>query len=283
MTNLSITATQSQREEREDNSQSQRDDDSRNLEEGRLQSMAFTLDIQGTTIVGLEATIVQQGTTIVQQGTKIVGLEATIVQQGTKIVGLEATIVQQGTKIVGLEATIVQQGTKIVGLEATIVQQGTTMSRFISRARVAAFRIAIRDLNSLLGMLQFFNSRNPEISRQLVTMNHIRVRGAHFLLVDPKVKKPINLETYNPKDTFNFDDVPALLYKILLLKRFICGPDFPQDIEQGLGEGLMMGLRRYLNSPLVNQLLTPQISDEVKDRVIESVNIFFEDVHEFHI
>jgi hypothetical protein len=96
-------------------------------------------------------------------------------------------------------------------------------------------------------------------------------------------EKPINLETYNPKDTFNFDDVPALLYKILLFKQFICGPDFPQDIEKGLGEGLMMGIRRYLNSPQVNQLLTPQISDEVKDRVIESVNIFFEDVHEFHI
>jgi hypothetical protein len=105
----------------------------------------------------------------------------------------------------------------------------------------------------------------------------------HFLLVDPKVKKPINLETYNPKDTFNFDDVPALLYKILLLKQFICGPDFPQDIEKWLGEGLMMGLRRYLNSPQVNQLLSPQISDEVKDRVIESGNIFFENVHEFHI
>ena len=253
MTNLSITATQSQREDdtqpqREDNSQSQRDDDSRNLEEGRLQSMAFTLDIQGT-----------------------------------KIVGLEATIVQQGSKIVGLEATIVQQGTKIVGLEATIVQQGTTMSRFISRARVAAFRTAIQDLNSLLGMLQFFNSRNPEISRQLVTMNHIRVRGAHFLLVDPKAKKPINLETYNPEDTYNFDDVPALLYKIFLLKQFLCRPDFPQDIEKGLGEGLMTGLRRYLDSPRVNQLLTTQISDEVKDRVIESAEIFFEDVHEFHI
>ena len=36
--------------QREDNSQSQRDEDSRNLEEGRLQSMAFTLDIQGTTM-----------------------------------------------------------------------------------------------------------------------------------------------------------------------------------------------------------------------------------------
>ena len=157
------------------------------------------------------------------------------------------------------------------------------MSRFISRARVAAFRIAIQDLNSLLGMLQFFNSRNPEISRQLVTMNHIRVRGAHFLLVDPKAKKPINLETYNPEDTYNFDDVPALLYKIFLLKQFLCRPDFPQDIAKGLGEGLMTELRRYLDSPRVNQLLTTQISDEVKDRVIESAEIFFEDVHEFHI
>ena len=91
------------------------------------------------------------------------------------------------------------------------------------------------------------------------------------------MKKPINLETYNPKDTFNFDDVPALLHKILLLKQFICGPDFPQDIEKGLG------LRRYLNSPQVNQLLSSQISDEVEDRVIESGNIFFENVHEFHI
>ena len=85
------------------------------------------------------------------------------------------------------------------------------------------------------------------------------------------------------KDDLKHHDVPALLYKIILLKQFICGPDFPQDIEKGLGEGLMTGLRTYLTSSRVNQLLTPQISDEVKDRVIQNFNIFFEDVDEFQI
>ena len=156
------------------------------------------------------------------------------------------------------------------------------MSSFILRARVAAFRIAIQDLNSLFGMLNFFNSRNPAISRRLVALNHTCVRGAHLLLVDPKAQKPINLETYIPEDTSNFDDVPALLHKKFLLKQFIVRPDFPLDIAKGLGEDLMTGLRGYLNSPRVNQLLTTRISDEVKDRVIESAEIFFEDVHEFH-
>ena len=41
-----------------------------------MQSIAFTLYIQETTLVGLEAIIAQQGT-------PLVGLEATIAQQGT--------------------------------------------------------------------------------------------------------------------------------------------------------------------------------------------------------
>jgi hypothetical protein len=95
----------------------------------------------------------------------------------------------QETTLVGLEATIAQ-GTTLVGLEATIAQKGTTMSCILPRAKIAAFRITIQDLNSLLG-LHFFDSRNPEISTQLIPINRIRVRGAHFLLVDPKAKKPI--------------------------------------------------------------------------------------------
>ena len=83
MTHLSITATQSHREDdsqpqRQDNSQFQEDDDSHNLGEGRLQSMTFTIDVQGTKIVGLEATSKEQGVVIVEQRTKIVGLEATM-------------------------------------------------------------------------------------------------------------------------------------------------------------------------------------------------------------
>ena len=87
MTNLSINATLSQREndsqsqrendsqpqrdddsqsQREDNYQSQRDDDSHNFLKGQRESIVLQLDGLGTTVSGLETTNREQETTIAQ-------------------------------------------------------------------------------------------------------------------------------------------------------------------------------------------------------------------------
>ena len=95
MTNLSINATLSQREndsqsqrendsqpqrdddsqsQREDGYQSQRDDDSHNFLKGQRESIVLQLDELGTAVSGLKTTNREQETTIAQQGITITGL-----------------------------------------------------------------------------------------------------------------------------------------------------------------------------------------------------------------
>jgi hypothetical protein len=182
---------------------------------------------------------------------------------------LKNTITQQGI-------TITQQGITITDISDTLVSMRT-------KSRVAALRIAIQDLNSSFGMLNYFKRiNNTTLSRQLTAMNITRVHGAHFMLVDPKVEKALILSTYNPKISV-FDAVPTLRYKVLLLKQFICSPSFPEDIENGLGKGLIAGLRTYLESELPDCELITHISEDEKNCVLESVGLFFEDVPEFFV
>jgi hypothetical protein len=68
------------------------------------------------------------------------------------------------------------------------------VGRMLTNSRVTAFRIAIQDLYSTFGMLPYFKKlRNAE--EELVSMNRDRINGAHFMLVDLKVQKPLDLKT----------------------------------------------------------------------------------------
>jgi uncharacterized coiled-coil protein SlyX len=130
MTNLSIIATLSQREndsqsqrendsqpqrdddsqsQREDGYQSQRDDDSHNFLKGQRESIVLQLNELGTTVSGLETTIAQQGITIM-------GLNLKYDNLNLKYENLNLEHNDLNVRFNASETTIAQQGITITGL-----------------------------------------------------------------------------------------------------------------------------------------------------------------------
>lgn len=73
-------------------------------------------------------------------------------------------------------------------------------------------------------------------------MNQDRVSNVHFVLVDPKIDKPVLLGLYESSN-YLYDSPSTLCLKISLIRKFILDKvNFPVDIAKGLGTELIEGV-----------------------------------------
>jgi hypothetical protein len=185
-----------------------------------------------------------------------------------------------GVRITLFESDVVDLKRDLVDLKAANKDLVAANKRQLANSRTYAARTAIQDLNSSFELQNFFKSQNDLVtSRKLVAMKKVRVRGSHFLLIDPNSSKPLNLNAISHNS--DFDSPSIVCYKVSLLKTFICS--LPKDIESAFGPILIDGLKKFLETELTDDVLKlkDSISAEEMLEVTESIEEFFQDVPEF--
>jgi hypothetical protein len=185
-----------------------------------------------------------------------------------------------GERITLLESNVEDLKADVEDLKATNKDLLAANKRQLANSRNYAARTAIQDLNSSFELQIFFKSQNDLVtSKKLVAMKNVRVRGSHFLLIDPNSSKPLNLNAISHNS--DFDSPSIVCYKVSLLKTFICS--LPNDIESALGSTLIDGLKVFVNTKLTDDVLKlkDSISVEEMSEVTECIEEFFQDVPEF--
>ena len=127
------------------------------------------------------------------------------------------------------------------------------ISSLESLHRVSVMRMIIQDLNQIFSLQNFFFKNNKKLSREIY-----RVSNVHFVLVDPKIDKPVLLGLYESSN-YLYDSPSILCLKISLIRKFILDKEnFPADIVKGIGTELIEGVRSYLESELTENMVNPK-------------------------
>ena len=210
-------------------------------------------------------------------------LELKVAMLDTENLDLTESVTNLENENTGLKDVIKELKDDNSGLKGSNKLLMERMTSLESLHRVSVMRMIIQDLNQIFSLQNFFFKNNKKLSKEIYLLDQDRVSNVHFVLVDPKIDKPVLLGLYESSN-YLYDSPSTLCLKISLIRKFILDKEnFPLDIAKGLGTELIEGVRSYLESELTEDMLKPKdnVQQEEREEVSKHLKKFFNVVPEF--